>query len=156
MGLCQSEEERKQVVESHEIDKRLQEAQKADKRVIKLLLLGTAESGKSTLLKQMRILHANGFDEDEVMQRRPIVYSNTIRAMEELLIGMRKLKISFKDPKRYDDARVMMETLKRGDESEPFTMELAAAMKRLWADPAVNTDVYALRHEFHLHESAKQ
>ena len=32
---------------------------------VKVLLLGSAESGKSTLIKQLKIIHDNGFREDE-------------------------------------------------------------------------------------------
>ena len=49
-----------------------------------------------------------------------------------------------------------METIRNGEESEPFSDELAAAMKRLWVDPALNTATYSRRLEFHLHDSAKQ
>ena len=48
-----------------------------------------------------------------------------------------------------------MDVLKASEESEPFSPELAGALKRLWADEAVGVKTYAKRHEFHLHESAK-
>ena len=54
MGLCQSEEEKNQIKASRAIDKKMKEGALADEKVIKLLLLGAGESGKSTLLKQMR------------------------------------------------------------------------------------------------------
>ena len=56
MGLCQSEEEKKQTKQSRAIDKKMKEGALADEKVIKLLLLGAGESGKSTLLKQMRFV----------------------------------------------------------------------------------------------------
>ena len=38
---------------------------------VKLLLLGTGESGKSTLFKQMRVLYGTGYSEEERKQVRP-------------------------------------------------------------------------------------
>jgi GTPase SAR1 family protein len=54
MGLCQSEEERMLQTKSHEIDRKINEGRVGGDRTIKLLLLGTGECGKSTVLKQMR------------------------------------------------------------------------------------------------------
>jgi GTPase SAR1 family protein len=54
MGLCQSEEEKKQVKNSKNIDKKIRETAETEDKMIKLLLLGAGECGKSTLMKQMR------------------------------------------------------------------------------------------------------
>lgn len=52
-----------------QINKRIEEELKKEKQVYRathrLLLLGAGESGKSTIVKQMRILHVNGFSSDE-------------------------------------------------------------------------------------------
>ena len=37
---------------------------------VKLLLLGSAECGKSTVLKQMKIIHQNGYSKDELLAYR--------------------------------------------------------------------------------------
>lgn len=38
--------------------------------IFKILILGTGESGKSTLVKQMKIIHNEGYSEDEILQFR--------------------------------------------------------------------------------------
>lgn len=47
--------------------------------------VGAGESGKSTIIKQMRIIHAGGFPMDERRQSRAIIYSNLIIAFKVLL-----------------------------------------------------------------------
>lgn len=41
-----------------------------ERGVFKVLILGTGESGKSTLIKQMKIIHNEGYTPDEVMEFR--------------------------------------------------------------------------------------
>jgi len=43
---------------SKELDRQMAEQQKEEAQVTKLLVLGTGESGKSTIFKQMKILYA--------------------------------------------------------------------------------------------------
>lgn len=51
-------------------------------------------------MKQMRILHSNGFNDDELYQQRSVVYSNTVQAMGALLKAMQEYKLSFRDSER--------------------------------------------------------
>jgi guanine nucleotide-binding protein G(o) subunit alpha len=53
------------------------------------------------------------------------------------------------------DARIVLDVIKTGDESEPFTAQLASALKKLWADKAVSQEAYSRRSEFQLNDSAK-
>lgn len=62
------------------------------------LLPGAGESGKSTIIKQMRIIHAGGFPEDERRQTRAVIYSNMIVAFKILLDIMETESIKFELP----------------------------------------------------------
>uniref|UniRef100_A0A8C7CLQ4 Guanine nucleotide-binding protein G(s) subunit alpha n=1 Tax=Oncorhynchus kisutch TaxID=8019 RepID=A0A8C7CLQ4_ONCKI len=52
-----------EIKRSRNIDKSLKAEKREYKQTHRLLLLGAGESGKSTIVKQMRILHVNGFNE---------------------------------------------------------------------------------------------
>ncbi len=54
---------------------------------IKLLLLGAGESGKSTIAKQMRIIHLAGYSESERITFRDVVWGNVVAAMKVLCVG---------------------------------------------------------------------
>ncbi|XP_041375263.1 guanine nucleotide-binding protein G(s) subunit alpha [Gigantopelta aegis] len=55
---------------NRKIEKQLQKDKQIYRATHRLLLLGAGESGKSTIVKQMKILHVNGFDPEE--RRRKI------------------------------------------------------------------------------------
>lgn len=58
---------------------------------------GAGESGKSTIIKQMRIIHSRGFPEEERHQTRAIIYSNIVIAFKVLLDIMNAEDIDFED-----------------------------------------------------------
>ena len=63
------------------------------------LLLGTGESGKSTFIKQMRIIHGSGYSEEDKRGFIKLVYQNIFMAMQSMIKAMELLKISYKDPR---------------------------------------------------------
>ena len=64
------------------MDKEIWQAKEMDSEIIKLLLLGAGESGKSTLFKQMILLYGDGFAKKDLMLYVPMIHNNTIAAMK--------------------------------------------------------------------------
>lgn len=68
----------------------------------------------------MRILHDHGFSDDEMQKQRGVIYNNTVQAMAQILRGMQQLNITFDDPSLESEQRIVLDTVKRGEEGEPF------------------------------------
>ena len=64
---------------SREIDAMLARERRAVRRLVKILLLGAGESGKSTFLKQMRIINGKEFDKKALLDFRDTIYENIIK-----------------------------------------------------------------------------
>lgn len=75
------------------IEQSLQMGKQNDKNEIKLLLLGAGESGKSTVLKQLKLLHKGGFTHQERLQYSQVIWADAIQSMKILVIQARKLGI---------------------------------------------------------------
>lgn len=65
---------------------------------LKLLLLGTGESGKSTIIKQMRILYGEGFAEEDRKGFTMLVYRNILTSMKAMLDALDKFGMKLADP----------------------------------------------------------
>ena len=59
---------------------------------------GTGESGKSTFIKQMRIIHGNGYSEDDKRSFIKLIYQNIFMAMNSMTRAMDSIKISYRNP----------------------------------------------------------
>ena len=99
-------EDKEAIARNKAFDRQIKEdAEKAAKEV-KLLLLGTGECGKSTILKQMKIIHMNGYTAEDFEQYRQLCYSNTVGSLAQIIRGMETLKIPFGDPERANDTKI--------------------------------------------------
>ncbi|CAL8399834.1 unnamed protein product [Arctogadus glacialis] len=70
------------------IEKQLQKERQSYKATHRLLLLGAGESGKSTIVKQMRILHVDGFDDEEKKERGQDIRKNVKDAIVAIITAM--------------------------------------------------------------------
>ncbi|KAF4804802.1 guanine nucleotide binding protein (G protein), q polypeptide, isoform CRA d [Turdus rufiventris] len=57
---------------------------------------GTGESGKSTFIKQMRIIHGSGYSDEDKRGFTKLVYQNIFTAMQAMIKAMDTLKIPYK------------------------------------------------------------
>lgn len=58
---------------------------------------GTGESGKSTFIKQMRIIHGSGYSDEDKRTFIKLVYQNIFMAMQAMIRAMEMLKIQYSD-----------------------------------------------------------
>uniref|UniRef100_A0A671R1U5 Guanine nucleotide-binding protein G(i) subunit alpha-1 n=1 Tax=Sinocyclocheilus anshuiensis TaxID=1608454 RepID=A0A671R1U5_9TELE len=106
MGCTLSTEDKAAVERSKMIDRNLRDDGEKAAREVKLLLLGAGESGKSTIVKQMKIIHEAGYSEEECKQYKAVVYSNTIQSIIAIIRAMGRLKIDFGDAARAVSHRI--------------------------------------------------
>uniref|UniRef100_A0AC34RRN6 G protein alpha subunit n=1 Tax=Panagrolaimus sp. JU765 TaxID=591449 RepID=A0AC34RRN6_9BILA len=130
-----------------EIDKKLQDS------TIKLLLLGAGESGKSTILKQMKIIHNHGFTDIEVAAKRNMVYANVLQSVKALLDGMYKLKLPLHSERARDVAQMINKIVLANEEARPLTDEIFEGVKVLLADKGFQMAIHR-NTEFYLPDSA--
>lgn len=66
-------------------------------RELKLLLLGCGESGKSTFIKQMRIIHGSGYSDEDKKGFCKLIYQNVFMSIQAMIKGMEQLGIEYND-----------------------------------------------------------
>jgi len=147
-----TDEERQAAKLSAKVDGALNVSAAEDLKVIKLLLLGTGESGKSTIFKQMQILYAKGFSEFERSTFRHVVRRNVVEAMQTLIGGVEKFRFTWENPVSARAADFFMEL----DPLAPdfWVPDIVRHGAQLWAEPAIQSS-YANRSKLQLLDSTQ-
>lgn len=78
---------------SKQIDREIKQWIKSYNDAIKLLLLGTGESGKTTIIKQMKILHIQGFNNSERLEKIRHIHHNIHESIYDIVSNMDVLDI---------------------------------------------------------------
>jgi guanine nucleotide-binding protein subunit alpha len=175
MGCCTSSEigseEAIHKLRDQEIDELLKKDRQKMSNEIKLLLLGNVicllnngsinwyttgagETGKSTLLKQMRIIHEGGFSQEEKLSCREIVFSNMIESMKSIVNAMHAFAIELSDQERNQVAFDLIDRLPDQTGCQHTLADnIAQAIKVLWQDNGIRA-CYQRKSEFQLNDSA--
>ncbi|KAH9406649.1 hypothetical protein TYRP_013632 [Tyrophagus putrescentiae] len=96
---CESEETKIHRKINQKIEHQLRKEKRNSRKHIKLLLLGTGESGKSTFIRQMRIIHEHGYDSvHERMEYVPRIHQNLLTTLYSLTHAMNMLHIEYASP----------------------------------------------------------
>ncbi|XP_046453291.1 guanine nucleotide-binding protein G(q) subunit alpha isoform X1 [Daphnia pulex] len=117
-----------------------------------MLLQGTGESGKSTFIKQMRIIHGAGYSDEDKRGFIKLVYQNIFMAMQSMIRAMDMLHISYGDSPNIEKA----ELVRSVDYETVTTFEspYVEAIRDLWRDAGIQ-ECYDRRREYQLTDSAK-
>ncbi|KAH0828873.1 guanine nucleotide binding protein, alpha subunit [Lanmaoa asiatica] len=153
MGNCISAQDRAEKARSDAIDRQLEEDSRKLRKECKILLLGSGESGKSTIVKQMKIIHQNGFTDEERMTYRPTIYRNTLDSAQAIVLAMRKIGFDCIDPSNRVNADRIFDYRIDPSPSFVFSSEIAEAIHQLWKDPII-PKLMDHASEFYLMDSA--
>ncbi|EGC34045.1 G-protein subunit alpha 7 [Dictyostelium purpureum] len=75
------------------IEKQLKDEKKIMDRELKILLLGTGDRGKSTVVKQMKILHLDGYPQKKRINQKQFIYRNIIEIAYAIIRGCSVLNL---------------------------------------------------------------
>ncbi|KAL4239343.1 Guanine nucleotide-binding protein subunit alpha-12 [Mactra antiquata] len=150
---CVSGQEKTARIRSKEIDDGIKKEKIQFRRTVKILLLGAGESGKSTFLKQMRIIHGDDFSDQQYMEYRNIVYSNIIKGMRVLIDARDKLNIPWGDDTNIKHAQFVFAYDNSKVDDKVF-QNYVDSLQHLWSDSGILT-AFDRRREFQLGDSMR-
>eukprot|EP00485_Elphidium_margaritaceum_P004238 CAMPEP_0202695696 /NCGR_PEP_ID=MMETSP1385-20130828/9233_1 /ASSEMBLY_ACC=CAM_ASM_000861 /TAXON_ID=933848 /ORGANISM="Elphidium margaritaceum" /LENGTH=366 /DNA_ID=CAMNT_0049351769 /DNA_START=102 /DNA_END=1202 /DNA_ORIENTATION=- len=120
----------------------------------KLLLLGAGESGKSTLLKQMRMLHGRKFDNSELLAAKPHLTQNVIEGIRTLAIYSDILGDQGKNTRVSEENKEIRDRVARMSDKQKFTEAHYQDFVKLWEDPGIK-ETMKYHNQFQLIDTAE-
>ncbi|XP_029655383.1 guanine nucleotide-binding protein subunit alpha-14-like [Octopus sinensis] len=132
---------------NNEIEKQLKKEKREGQREYKLLLLGTGESGKTTFMKQMKIISGKGFTQDDYKLSREIVRDNIADSLFKLHKYLKSHQMSLSSQLE----TAIEEVIKAGVDLRSFHVE---TIRDYWADSVVQ-QIFQKRGTFHVLDSFK-
>ena len=145
----QTEDDKIKKRASRAIDRQLEKDKVQYQRTVKILLLGSGESGKSTFLKQMRIIHGNNFVSEELKQFKLVIYGNIVKGMKVLIDARDKLHIPWGNNRNDKRASFIFGYDSNIKLEEPDFAQFVPAVVELWKDSGIRT-AFDRRREFQL------
>ncbi|KAG0142063.1 hypothetical protein CROQUDRAFT_663002 [Cronartium quercuum f. sp. fusiforme G11] len=138
---------------SYAIDRQIEEDAKKFKRECKILLLGSGESGKSTIVKQMKIIHQNGYTRDELLLFKLTIYKNLIDSSQAVILAMKKFKLEPVEPINKVYVNKILDYRLELNESTGLNSDIVRSIESIWHDPIISS-IMDRSSEFYLMDSA--
>ncbi|XP_050393684.1 guanine nucleotide-binding protein subunit alpha-12 [Patella vulgata] len=152
MTCCLSDRDKSERLTSRDIDRRLLKDRMTFRRTVRILLLGAGESGKSTFLKQMRIIHGVDFANEDLQEFKTVIYNNIVKGMRVLIDARDKLGIPWGDEANIKDANFVFSFDGNNKLDDHTFLQYVEPMKCLWKDSGIRA-AFDRRREFQLGDS---
>lgn len=115
---------------------------------------GSGESGKSTIVKQMKIIHLKGYSDDELFNYRSTVFKNLMECAKALIHAFRTFGISLANPDNVSLADFLIEYMVEPGPQAQIDTKVGSAVLSIWNDPA-KEQLMERQTEFYLMDSAE-
>jgi len=117
------------------------------------VLVGTGESGKSTIFKQMQILYQEGFSDLEKNTFRSVIRRNVVECMQTLISGCEKYEKKYRKGESSTSPKFMLEL-------DPLVQdfwqaEIVQHISQMWSDEKAIKEMYNERGGLQLLDSAE-
>ncbi|EGG03275.1 heterotrimeric G-protein alpha subunit (G-alpha, GPA1) [Melampsora larici-populina 98AG31] len=137
------------------IDAQIKKDRNNARKEIKILLLGAGESGKSTLVKQMKCLWDRPYTVQERESYREIIFANTITSIQVVLDALPALQ-GIEIPAEVGDAEridLLLALPADAHDTDTLDPEVTSAIYHLWSRNGLKQAV-SLSHLYQLNDSA--
>ncbi|KAJ3432031.1 guanine nucleotide-binding protein g(o) subunit alpha [Anaeramoeba flamelloides] len=147
MGTQGSKSEKKRM---KKIEKSLEETKNKLAKEIRLLLLGTGDSGKSTFVKQFQILYQDGFSKDKIHSYKPVIRCVVKYSLKQLIEANKKLETELKKKNQ----KIAEDYLKKfAPRNFSISTKQLIVIQQIWSDPAIK-NVWDLRDNFQIPDNS--
>lgn len=162
MGNCFAGEHSKtnESVQDKAITRQLRRDKVQFTRSVKLLLLGSGGAGKSTIFKQVDILHKDGFSHSRRLAFRDVIRSNVITAIQKLVrIAEEELDHADSLQESYGESVQLIKTvpsIRHLPSEQPNLLSgLVPHILKLWESSQIQ-EAWKHRARLHVEDSAKR
>ena len=104
-------------------------------------------------MKQMKIIHQNGYTVDELALYRLTIYKNLIDCAKALIGAMRQFGIEPTNPANVEHSDYLLEYQVDPDPHTPLDPKVGVAVISIWGDGSIET-LMERQSEFYLMDSA--
>ncbi|XP_069936663.1 guanine nucleotide-binding protein subunit alpha-14-like isoform X1 [Cherax quadricarinatus] len=123
----------------------------------RVLVLGASDTGKSTFLKQMRLVFGRGYAIDDCRRHQPHIRHNLLESLNKIVNAMSTFGVlqatheAQDAAQRFANMELLKEYLQEDAQIDPCLVE---QIRVLWEDPGVQ-EVYLRGNEYHLMTNAQ-
>ncbi|KAJ5066765.1 guanine nucleotide-binding protein g(o) subunit alpha [Anaeramoeba ignava] len=143
MGNCAKNSDSKK---TQSIDDQLAKETIVKENQLKLLLLGSGDSGKSTILRQIQISHVHDFTDQERREFQQPIYLTILEGIQAIINAADLLNIPLNQELQPHIEKVM--------EATDLSPDLYQDFQQLWNDDSIQ-QIIGRANEFQLHDSTQ-